>query len=203
MNKILTPVVISSLLLLTAVPADAKNSQQNYLENTKAVVNNSLILKGIKAYKLGNYQKAIQLLDNSLSHRKVIVTSREIEAFNYLALAYQEVGKESLATNTIVWAKTFLKLSPIELAHLENTAGKIANRQNKKLVANKHWEKARQLYLDSNANKNWAKTTLNLANNYKELGYVNKYQQLLEELKTIIELDAVDSFTSKDDISQN
>ena len=180
MNKLLTPVVIS--LLLFAVPTNAKNSQQNHLENTKAVVSNSLILKGINAYKLGNYQKAIQLLNNSLSRRKVIATPKEIAAFNYLAMAYQKVGKESLATNTIVWAKTFLMLSPIELAHLENTAGKIANRQNKKLVANKHWEKARQLYFDSNASKNWAKTTLDLANNYKKLGYVNKYQQLLEEL---------------------
>ena len=35
------------------------------------------------------------------------------------------------------------------------------------------------------------------------MGYVNKYQQLLEELKTTIKPDAGDSFTLKDDISQN
>lgn len=180
MNKILTPIVIS-LLLLTAVPTQAKNLERKYLENTK-IVRDSLILKGINAYQLGNYQKAIQLLNNSLSHRKIIVTPREIAAFNYLAMAYQEVGKESLATNTINWAKTFLKLSPIELANIENTAGMIADRQNKKVVANQHWEKARQLYLVHNVAENWAKVTLNLANNYRELGNVEKYQQLIEEL---------------------
>lgn len=180
MNKLLTPIVIS-LLLLTPIPTQAKNSQQKYLENTK-IVRNSLILKGINAYQIGNYQKAIQLLNNSLSHRKVIVTPREIAAFNYLALAYQEVGETSLATKTISWAILFLKLSPIELADLENTAGIIAERQNKKLVANRHWEKARQLYLAHDVTENWAKVTLNLANNYRELGNDEKYQQLIEEL---------------------
>lgn len=202
MKKLLTPIVIS-LLLLTAVPTKAKNLQQNHLENTKAVVSNSLILKGINAYQLGNYQKAIQLLNNSLSRRKVIVTPREIAAFNYLAMAYQEVGKESLATNTIVWAKSFLKLSPIESAHLENTAGKIAYQQNKKLVANKHWEKARQLYLAHNIAENWVQVTLSLANNYRELGNVEKYQQLIEKLETVIKLDTVDYSVLKDDFSPN
>ncbi len=179
-NKLLTPIVIG-LLLLTAVPTQAKNSHQKYLENTK-IVRDSFILKGINAYKIGNYQKAIQLLNNSLSHRKVIVTPREIEAFNYLALAYQEVGETSLATKTISWAILFLKLSPLELADLENTAGMIADRQHKKIVANQHWEKARQLYLANDDVQNWAKITLNLANNYQELGNVDKYRQLIEEL---------------------
>lgn len=202
MNKLLTPIVIS-LLLLTAVPTKAKNVHQKYLENTKTIVCDSLILKGMNAYKTGNYQKAIQLLNNSLSHRKVIVTPREIAAFNYLALSYQEIGETSLATKTISWAILFLKVSPLELADLENTAGIIAERQHKKLVANQHWEKARQLYLDRNDYRSWTETTLSLANNYQELGYITKYQQLLEELKTVIELDAADSFTLKDDISQN
>lgn len=82
MNKLLTPIVIS-LLLLTAVPTKAKNLHQNQLENTKVVVRDSLILKGISAYLAGNYQKAIQLLQNSISRRRIIATSREIEALNY------------------------------------------------------------------------------------------------------------------------
>ena len=198
MNKLLTPIIIS-LLLLTAVPTQAKNLHQKYSENTK-IVRDSLILKGINAYKTGNYQQAIQLLKNSLSHRKVVATPREIAAFNYLALTYQEVGETSLATKTINWAISFLQLSPIELAELENTAGMIADRQNKKVVANQHWEKARQLYLVNSVDENWAKVTINLANNYRELGNVEKYQQLLKELE--IELDSVDSATLKE-ISQN
>ena len=182
MNKLLTPVVIS-LLLLTAIPVRAKNLHQNQLENTKAVVCDSLILKGINAYKAGNYHQAIRLLKNSLSHRKVVATPREIEALNYLALAYQEIEEESLATETIIRAKSLLEISDIELANLENTAGIIAYQQNKKVVANKHWKKARQLYLANNDAQNWAKATLNLAKNYRELGYIEKYQQLLKELK--------------------
>lgn len=109
-NQLLKTVVIS-LLLLTAVPVRAKNLQQNNLKNTEVIVRDSLILKGIGAYKIGNYQKAILLLKNSLNRKKVVVTSLEIQGFEYLALAYQKVGKQSLAEEIVDWRKFLLQFS--------------------------------------------------------------------------------------------
>ena len=101
-----------------------------------------------------------------------------------MAIAYQNVGQSTQAVATILQAISISDDATVELANLENTAGIIADLQNQKAIAIAHWEKARQLYL-AHKNEQWVKTTLNLAENYRELGNVEKYQYLLQELERV------------------
>lgn len=191
MNQRLTPVIIT-LLLAVAFPSQAKTSDRDPLEDSLAVavVRENIVFKGITACQAGEYGKAIQFLQTFLNPRKVVATPLEKEGFNCLASAYQNVGEEAKATETIIRAISLFENSPIELADFENTAGIIAYLQNRKILANKHWKKARQIYSTHNVDGEWAKTTLNLAKSYKELGDIRKYRQLLKELKgTTLELD--------------
>lgn len=184
MNQLLTPAIIT-LLLFTAAPSRAKNlaSTRSKDTSTITIVRESLISQGIVAYKARNYPRAVWLLKTFLNSRRVIVTPAEKEGFNCLALAYQKVGEQAEATETIVRVRSLFNNSPVELANLENTAGIIAYQQNKKVIANKHWEKARQLYSDNNIREKWTKTTLKLIKSYRELGDISKSQQLFRELK--------------------
>ena len=183
MNQLLAPVIISLLFLIPTSSEAANSENREGLEKSVFIVRDNLILKGITAYKAGKYHQAVLLLSNFLNRRRVIATPVEIEGLSYLALAYQQIGEQIQATETIIWAISIFNNSPLELANLENIAGIIAYRQNKKVIANKHWEKARQLYLANNVVEAWAKTTLNLATNYKKLGELKKSQQLLSELE--------------------
>ena len=178
------PVAIISLFLI-ATPCKAKNSNQDKLNNTLAVVREKLIKRGILAYKTGYYTETVYLLRDFLNRRRIIHAPLEKEALNYLALAYQKEGKSNQAMETITRGISVTNNSSIELANFENTAGIIANQQNKKTMANNHWEKARELYLVNNFPEKWTEITLNLAHNYQKLGNHNKYRQLLQELKII------------------
>jgi len=177
----LIPIIVT-LLLATATPGKAKNIDHNQLENTLAHVRDKLINRGILAYQSGYYSEALHLLRNFLNPHRIITAPLEKEGLNYLALAYQSMGESTQATATITRAISITNNSLIELANLENTAGIIANQQNKQIIAIKHWEKARQLYLANNFLEKWTETTLNLAQNYRKLGDEQKYQQLLQEL---------------------
>ena len=180
MKRILTPITLVFLFLI-AVPSNAKVSPKNF-DDTLIVVRNSLIARGIKAYKIGNYQKAVNNLDRFINRRRVIATHTEIAGYRYLALAYQKLGKEQLATQTITRAIAIFSHYPIELANLENTAGIIAKEQQQLAIATEHWKKARQLYLANNLKKEWSEITLKLAQSHRELGNIAKYQNLLAEL---------------------
>ncbi len=195
MNQLLT-LGVTTLLLLIAAPSQAKKINQDRLENTLtiAIVRDSIISRVITAYKAGNYPKTVQLLRKFLNPRRVIATPIEKEGLICLAIAYQKVGEEFQATETIVRAISIFDNSPIELANFENTAGVIAYQQNKKEVANQHWKKARQLYLTNDFIHEWAKTTLYLAKNYRELGRIDESEQLLKELeRATLKLDLSDS----------
>lgn len=193
MNQRLS-LLVATILLTIAVPTQAINISGEPLEDSVAVevVRENIISKGIKACKAREYLKAIQLLKIFLNPRKVVATAEEKKGFSCLALAYQNVGQEAKATETIIRAILFLENSPVELANFEKTAGIIAYQQNKKILANQHWKRARQLYLADKVNKERAKTTLILAKRYKELGYVKEYWQLLKELqRTTLEVDGL------------
>lgn len=183
MKKRLTFVMVT-LLLSIAAPTQGKNLEPA-LEDTLAIATtrNSIVSKGIRAYKNHNYSRAVCLLKTFLNTRRVIANPLEKEGLNYLALAYQQVGKQTLATETIDRAISLFDNSTLELANLENTAGIIADRQNKKIIANQHWEKARQLYSANHLWDNWAKITIKIAQNHLELGNIAIYKQLLQELE--------------------
>lgn len=182
MNRLLTPIIV--LLFFVTIPTEAKNFPTEVrLEDTLAIarVRNSIITKGIEACKTKDYSLAIQLLSTFLNSKRVVVSDREIKGLSCLALAYQMVGEPTQATNTITRAISIANSKTIELANLEYTAGIIAERQNRKEIAVRHWEKARQLFLANNVTHKWAKITLDLAEQYRERGDIRKYRQLLEE----------------------
>lgn len=171
-----------------AIPSKAKSCDRNQsgLEESLAIARDKLINRGILAYEAGYYFETVYLLRDFLNRRRIITTTLEKEGLNYLALAYQKIGKSHLATETITRAILVANNSSIELANFENTAGIIANQQNKKNIANNHWEKARQLYLANNFPEKWTEITFNLAQNHRYLGDYNKYQQLLQELDILL-----------------
>ena len=157
------------LLLLYSAATKAENSlAPKRLDDSPTVteIRNSIVERGITACEAENYTKAVQLLEKFLNPRKVIATSLEIKGFACLAIAYQNVGQSTQAVATILQAISITDDATVELADLENTAGIIAERQNRKAIAIAHWEKARQLYLAHQVDKQWVTTTLNLAENY-------------------------------------
>ncbi|MEM8675212.1 MAG: hypothetical protein AAGF83_15260 [Cyanobacteria bacterium P01_G01_bin.67] len=175
--------IVITFYLQSVSPSHAKNIHRDRLEEPLNLVRKQLITKGISAYQAGYYPEAIHLLRDFLSRRRIITTPLEKEGLIYLALAYQQEGESSHATETITRAIFIANNSPIELARLENTAGIIAQQQAQTAVAIAHWEKARQLYLASNQWHKWSEITLKLAHNYHELGNNRKYQELLAELE--------------------
>ena len=181
MKRILIPITLV-FLFLTAIPSNAKVSPKNF-DDTLIIVRNSLIARGITAYKIGNYQKAVDNLNQFINTRRVIATPTEIAGYRYLALAYQKLGKEQMATKTIIRAIAIFGHYPVELAHLESTAGAIASEQQQTEIAVKHWEKARQLYLTNNFTKEWSEITFKLAKSYQELGNLAKSRKMLAELE--------------------
>lgn len=186
-TKYLFVPLAATMLVSTATPSTATSCDRNQLDldSTLAIVRHKLINRGLLAYKAGYYPETVYLLRDFLSRRRIIKTSLEKEGLNYLALAYQKMGKSDQAMETITRAILVANNSSIELANFENTAGIIANQQNKKNIANHHWEKARQLYLANNFTDKWTEITLDLAQNHRQLGDYDKYQQLLQELKSI------------------
>lgn len=182
------------ILLLITVPVRAKSSvERKRLENTSAItrIRHGIISQGIAACEAGNYSAAVQLLEKFLNPYRIIVTSLETKGLNCLAIAYQNLDRPTLARETVRRAISIADRSTVELANLENTAGKIADRQNHRAIAIRHWEKARQLYLIHDLEEEWAKVTLQLAQNYRELGNVAKYRQLLQELGQLEQKSAI------------
>ena len=184
MKRLFTLATIS--LILVTIPVSAKDTlESKKLEKSLAVaiVRNSLIQKGLNQCQIKNHHQTINLLKTFLNRYKVSATPLEKQAYSCLALAYQNTGELVAATETIERTLRLFKNTPSEQAELEYTAGIIAYRQNKKLLAIKHWKKARQLYLKNNAARKWLKTSFNLAVGYQKLGLVNKQRQLWLELK--------------------
>ncbi|WP_156114033.1 hypothetical protein [Myxosarcina sp. GI1] len=184
MKRLFTLAVV--YLVLIAVPVSAKDLLETQLEKSLAVavVRKSIISRGLANCKARNHRQTIHLLKTFLNHFKVSATPLEKRGYHCLALAYQSVGESAAATETIERTLTLFENSPIEQADFEYTAGIIAYRQDRKVLAVKHWQKARQLYLENNAAKQWLKTTFDLAFGYQKLGQIDRQQQLLLDIKS-------------------
>ena len=185
MRQILRSAAIVLLFLHSAASKAENSPASKRLEESSTVseIRSSIIERGIAACEAEHHIKAVQLLEQFfLNPRKVIATSLEIKGFACLAIAYQNVGQSAQAVATILQAISITDEATVELADLEYTAGIIADLQDQKAIAIAHWEKARQLYLAHKAGARWVTTTLNLAENYRDLGNVEKYRYLLQEL---------------------
>ena len=172
-----------ALIIISVLPSNATNIKGDLLTEPINLVREELIIKGIAAYQAGYYPESRNLLRDFLSRRRLISTPLEKEGLIYLALAYQQVGDSIQALETINRAISLAKQSPLELAHLEDTAGTIAQRQHQTEAAIAHWQKARHLYLNSYNLPKWSEITLKIAQAQRKLGNIQLYQYLLAELE--------------------
>lgn len=153
-----------AITLISVPPGNATSIKSNLLTEPIDIVREELITRGIAAYQAGYYPESRNLLRDFLNRRRLISTPLEKEGLIYLALAYQQVGDSIQASETINRAISLAQQSPLKLAHLEDIAGTIAQRQHQIHVAIAHWQRARHLYLINDNWSKWAEITLKINN---------------------------------------
>lgn len=181
--------LLSSFLVMTAtfgaIPTPAATVKPDYLASSANLARDRLIVKGIQAYRGGHHEEAVYLLRNFLNPHKMIVSPLEKTGIAYLALAYLAVENKIQAEETIQRAIAVGNYESAELAHLEYIAGRIAIQQQQFTLANRHWEIARRLYLQSSDRQQWRQITLKLIKNYQQGGELLKVKQLRSELSKL------------------
>ena len=146
-----------------------------------AEVDNNHLIKGKQYYDRGQYSEAVQLWQQAANKNKEI--EKNILGYNYLAIAYQDLGQLDRSKNAIISALNLLKTidNSFLYAQLLNTEGsweyKTGNIEN----ALETWQEAEAIYRSLEEVQPLLRSQINQAQALRSLGFYRQAKNTLEQ----------------------
>ncbi|BAY92338.1 MULTISPECIES: CHAT domain-containing protein [unclassified Tolypothrix] len=185
--------IILTLLLVTKDISVVAN--QPNLPNSQSITqqldnNLDLLQQGKNYYQKGQYTEAAKIWEQALkSYQDKKDSVSQVQVLNYLALAYQDLGKIPQAQTTITESLNLLKTwktsdnqSNLLLAQALNTQGTIELLQGQTETAIDTWKQATTIYERAGDNTGKLISQINQAQGLQNLGQYRRAKTLLEEL---------------------
>ena len=145
-----------------------------------AGVDNNYLQQGKQYYDRGQYTEAVQLW------QQVADKDREIEnkiiGYNYLAIAYQDLGEWSQSATAIESALSILETNNNSFLYAQvlNTKGSLEYKTGKAENALETWQQAEVIYRDLNEVEPLLRSQINQAQALRSLGFYRRAKTTLE-----------------------
>ncbi|KAM3095470.1 CHAT domain-containing protein [Phormidesmis sp. 146-12] len=146
-----------------------------------------LIQMGQTLYQTGRFLDAANVWETEANrlHRSGD-TSNQALIFSYLALTYQQLGRQLQATQTLQQAIA-LPASPLTRAQILNTQGQLYLTQGQPQAALKTWQQAENQYRRVKDSTGTIGTQLNQAKALQALGFYRRARTQLEQIEAALQ----------------
>ncbi|KAM3105492.1 tetratricopeptide repeat protein, partial [Phormidesmis sp. 146-33] len=146
-----------------------------------------LIQMGQTLYQTGRFLDAANVWETEANRlQRSGDTSNQALIFSYLALTYQQLGRQLQATQTLQQAIA-LPASPLTRAQILNTQGQLYLTQGQPQAALKTWQQAENQYRRMKDSTGTIGTQLNQAKALQALGFYRRARTQLEQIEAALQ----------------
>ena len=146
-----------------------------------AEVDNNYLIRGKQYYDRGQYTEAVQIWQQAANEDTVI--ENKILGYNYLAIAYQELGQWEQAENAM--SEAFELLETVDnsflYAQVLNTKGSLQLKTGKAKNALETWQQAEAIYRSLDETQPLLRSQINQAQALRSLGFYRRAKTTLEQ----------------------